>query len=426
MRKLDLTAADEITLQNIIKRKPCTLATAAIALAWREGLARREISALRWEDVDLDSMLLRVDGREVPIEETVAELLRRWREASADSDSYVASVAGKRITETRLTALARAALDDAGLAAVRLHDLRADFARRMFAEHDAAYAMRVTGLSLSSYHHTYKKSCSAAQDDAPQQDPAPSSEGGLWDIMQRHREGSAGIALWLTQAAGLTEKEAVELTWDQFDGERGVLHLPHRNVLLIKELITILYNEEVIRNPADGDHILLSPRARKPMNVSQLSTMLRQLLIREGAGGGSIADFRQGARAEGQRSRILSEAERRGSISRAETEALLDVKRATAAARLTELTESGALVRSGRRYLPADRGVPREKWRRAVCDYIRQRDGARIIEIADLLRVSKSTAGRLLLQMAEDGALVYVPAQRKYRLNPANISKLQE
>ena len=424
MRKLDLTAADEATLWSITKENPCTLASVAILLAWREGLTRGEIRALQWRDIDLEGMTLRAHERNVPVEADVAELLRRCRETAApDPDSYVANKGGAQVSEARLNVSARTALDDAGLAAVSLRDLRADFVHRMFAEHDAAYAMRVTGLSLSSYQHTYKKSYS----NAPQRPKStPTADDRLWDIMQRHREGSAGIALWLTQAAGLTEKEAVELTWDQFDGAHGVLHLARGDVLLIKELITILYNEENARSPTDDPHILLSPRARKPMNVSQLSTMLRQLLIREGAGGGSIADFRQGARAEGQRSRILSEAERRGSISRAETEALLDVRRATAAARLTELTESGALVRSGRRYLPADRGVPREKWRRAVCDYIRQRDGARIIEIADLLRVSKSTAGRLLLQMAEDGALVYVPAQRKYRLNPANISKLQE
>ena len=414
----DLNAIQKEILRLIMNAEPPELASVVIGLAWRAGLTRHEIWMLTWDDVDCEVAVMRVQGREVPIEPELTDLLTRWRDVTAkiarEPFVVILKSKGTRPTENSLSQKAKEALDGKGLRGVRLIDLRSDYVHRAFECNDASQAMRMTGVALSTYRHLYKKESNA--EIAPPRYTEQEASNRLWDVLQHNREGCVGIALWLTQMVGLTEQEAVDLTWDQYDGKRGVLSLKRGSFMLTTELISILDKEYSKRTEADDAHILLSRRKRAPMSVSQLSETLRQVLIREGLDDHTVSAFRRNSRAESQRNRIRDETERKGRITGTAVQQMLGVSSKVASARLSELVESGELVKAGRSYIPAGQGTTGGDWQELVMDLINRRGEVRIVEVAYQLHISKSTARRYLLQLADKGELVYEREKRRFRL----------
>lgn len=276
---------DEAAMWKQMEEQPDELSTVVLQLAWREGLSRREIWALRWDGVDLDTGYLHLPDRDVPLEDAVADHLRRWRASfGAGELTYVASSrrTRERIAAPSLSRSARDALDNAGQKEVRLIDLRHDFVRRMLEQYDWAYVLRISGLSVTTYRALFAGGGSRGLPLPPPEEAERGSEERLWKALQENRSGPAGIGLWLAQQANVPLKEIVTLTWEQADLKKGVLHLARGDVYMIKEVIAILKEEKARRTPDDDPHIILSPRSRRPMDKARLSTIMHDLLIRAG------------------------------------------------------------------------------------------------------------------------------------------------
>ncbi len=148
----ELTARDAAALERLLAQHPDDAVGTVLRLAWGEGLTREEIVRLTWDRVDLNALVLRLPAREVPLSEESARCLRaRLRRGAAPETHVVRSdQRNAPLAPQSVSRLARAALDGAGLEAVGLRDLRADFIRRAFAAHDWAHALRLSGLSVTT------------------------------------------------------------------------------------------------------------------------------------------------------------------------------------------------------------------------------------------------------------------------------------
>ena len=85
--KLDESTITE--LEKLLAAEPCSGAGVILRLAWRAGLMRDEIHALQWEQVDFERALLRLPGRDVPMDEDLARCLRQWQTLCGQYSPYV-------------------------------------------------------------------------------------------------------------------------------------------------------------------------------------------------------------------------------------------------------------------------------------------------------------------------------------------------
>lgn len=71
---------------RILARHPYSPEGVILRLAWQEGLSRKELNELTWDQVDLDGGSLLLPDRAVPLEPSVADCLReryaRYRKLS--------------------------------------------------------------------------------------------------------------------------------------------------------------------------------------------------------------------------------------------------------------------------------------------------------------------------------------------------------
>ena len=410
---------DESAMWKLLEEHPYELSTLALYLAWRAGLTRREIWSLRWEQVDFDALMLRLDGRDVPLEEQTARLLRRWRMALGEGGAYVASSLKRRdrVAEQHLSRIARTALDSAGMPNVRLIDLRHDFVRRMLEQYDWTYALRVSGLSVSTYRTLFTAASGRGKPTMPPTTPDEDKAERMWRLLQEHRSGAAGVGLWLSQQANLKHDEIVSLTWDDVDLDAGILRLARGDVYMIKEVIDVLREERARRAPDDDPHVVLSPRSRRPIDKARLSTLLRDLLVHGGLEDVYAGTLRRTAAMARERETILRQTERTGHVTRKEVEQLLGVKPNVAYSRLADLVQDGLLVGTSKGYYPAARAIPREKWADAALDLIAERGGATARDVAELLHIGKYSASRLLHRLLAAGELVTIREQGVYLLS---------
>ena len=91
---------------------------------------------------------------------------------------------------------------------------------------------------------------------------------------------------------GVQGKELVNLTWDQVDLERGLLHLPERDMLLTNAVRRLLEKVQKVRSPGEDPHVLLSPQSRRPMDLARLSKVVQTALIRGGLENITLRDIR--------------------------------------------------------------------------------------------------------------------------------------
>ena len=412
MPERSFSPLDAAAMQRALAAHPDDLAGVALRLAWRAGLRRGELRALRWEQVDLAARRLCLDGRDVPLDGETAEALRRWRRRSDAAAEFVLASPRKGTppTPSTLSNAAARALRGAGLDGVRLDDLRRDFVRRMRAEHGDAYAMRVSGMRLRSY---------AAMLGVPQGEidasRADADAGGdrLWELLQQNTAGAAGVALWLSRQAGMTGREIAALTWDDVDLERGVIGSGKRTRYLLKEVIAILRREKESRAPTDDPHVILSASGA-PVSAAALSLMLRDLFAKNGMGGGA-GEPRRGGDVRRDMERLLRLAEENGFLTVADATRALGGGRSAAYTRLNRLVDAGALIRTGGVYVPKDAYIPPERRAEAVLARV-ERDGhITVPDAARLLHIPIADARALLMELTARGALSagYGPGGRR-------------
>ena len=411
---------DEALMWKQMEEHPRELSTVVLHLAWREGLSRREIWALRWDQVDHAAGVLRLPDRSVPLEERTARALELWHTVLSRGQDvvYVACSLSRReqVAEQYISRVARSALDDAGLQDVRLIDLRHDFVRRKMEEYAWTYALRISGLSLSTYRNKYIGKRNRGLPTVPPETPNEDQTQRLWRILQEHRGDAAGIGLWLSQQVNLKQDEIVRLTWDQVDLQKGILHLKRGDVYMIKEVIDVLKAEKARRAEGDDPHVILTPKSRKPMDTARLSTIMRDLLIHGGMNEPDTGILRHTALMEDQRERILAYIEKNGRASRREIGEFLGVSPTVAYSRLTDLVDRGDLVATSKGWFPAHSSAPKERWDEAVLELADKRGAVDDQDVAELLHTGRYSATRLLKRMVAGGTLVKVGNTKNYIL----------
>ena len=425
MREESFRRPDEAAMARLLEANRLDPTGIVLRLAWRAGLTRKEICALTWDGVDLDGKLLRLSDREVPLEPETAEILRAWRERVSRLGPYVAVSERfrRRLTSESIPNMARKALDSAGQTAVRLIDLRYDFIRRQFETHDWPYVLRVAGISLTTYRNTMAglfPEKTAGETRPRERENAADEEFALWRVMQAERASPAGVALWLSTRLGLQSEEICALTWDQVDFKAGLLRLPNREIDLTVTVRHVLEEVHALRRPGDGEHVVLTPRSRVPMDAGRLTTVVRAALIRGGIEDKTLRDFRRDSAWEAERETLLERARAENGITRREAEALLGMSEGRAYARLSRLEAEGALVRVGGRYYPAGTAPPPEGREEAVLRYLSEHGPSPRREVEAHLRVGRHKATALLKHMAEAGDIELVPGSWRYALAKDN------
>ena len=127
-------AVDELRLWKLLQDEGTSAAGAALQLTWQAGLTLEETAALTWDRVDWASRTLDLAGRQVPLNDALAQFLRQLRAAEGDPDGGPvvrsprsrAAMRPDRLSRVTRTALVKAGLDDLTLRDLRQdHDLRA-------------------------------------------------------------------------------------------------------------------------------------------------------------------------------------------------------------------------------------------------------------------------------------------------------------
>ncbi len=399
-------------MERLLAAHPCDRAGVLLRLAWRAGLTRNEIVSLAWEQTDLSAALLRMPEREIPLDEETVFCLDRWRTAQG-KEKRVMPIAPQSVSR-----LARQMLDEEGQTQVRLIDLRLDFVRRLLREHDWPYVLRVSGFSVTTYRLVLAQLAGCGASAGESGYSAEEEELRLWKVLQTERGTPAGIALRLSRDLGMRAEEITSMTWDEVDLESGVLHLARGDVPMTQSARSVLASEKSLRLPEDDPHVLLSPRARKPMDAARLSTLVRGALIRGDLEDRSLSDIRGRSEREEAQRRILEYVREHGVIMRSDVTKLLDVSDNKAHERLRELVESGELTRVKARYYLCGTVVPAERQTEAVLDYIARYGTAYRQDIAELLHIAPRQAARVLKRMVDEGLLVRPEGSRRYMPAP--------
>ena len=419
MRDQTKSQINSDVLWDYLDNNPYELSSVVIHLAWREGLFRREIHNLRWDQIDYDAASVRLPNRTVPLEGKTARQLRMWHnliDSSGDTE-YVAcsTLTHRRMAEQSLSRIVRDALDSIGMKEIRLIDLRHDFVRRIMEQYDYNDALKLTGESLTTYRIKYRGNRHYELPTYPSEQTDETDEQKLKRALEENRTGAAGVGLWLIHVAGLSLHAAKDLTWDQVNLERCVLLLDQSEVPITEDLAEVLRNEKPGRSAEDDPHVLLTPKSRKPMDVARLSTITRDILIRYGLANMRGNKLRGSIQKDKVRQQIERFAEERRQIIRQDVEAEFQLSKGLAYSYLSELVEAGKLIHTSKGYFPASLVPPYDEWPSVIKQQIQERGTATVEELAEFLHAGKYSVRRLLRKMATAGELKLV-RNGEYRL----------
>ncbi|WP_298029969.1 DNA glycosylase AlkZ-like family protein [uncultured Dysosmobacter sp.] len=118
----------------------------------------------------------------------------------------------------------------------------------------------------------------------------PDSEA-MARILARERVGPEGTVLRLAWLAGLAREEIAALTWDRVDFDSALLRLPDRVVPLEPELQAHLLRLREASG-AISPYVVLSSRAKTPLQPESISRLARLALDREGQTAVRLMDLR--------------------------------------------------------------------------------------------------------------------------------------
>ena len=68
---------DPAAMERILTQFPYSPEGAILRLAWLEGLSRKELNELTWDQVDFETQNLLLQDRTIPLEPSVAECLQK-------------------------------------------------------------------------------------------------------------------------------------------------------------------------------------------------------------------------------------------------------------------------------------------------------------------------------------------------------------
>lgn len=406
---------DEAAMLRILERHPHSPEGAILRLAWLEGLSRSEITELRWDQVDFEGKAIQLPDRAVPLEPSTEACLRERHVRCALRDPHVviSERSKKPMPPESISRLSRLALDSEGQK-VNLMDLRHDFVIRQLQTHDWPYVARVSGMAVSTLRGSFSQYFQERPSAAPEL--PPDSEYLLWRIVQQEGSSVVGLALWMGWKLQMQPGEILNLTWSQVDLDRGLLHLPDREIPIGSRLNRLLGDVCGHRKDPAQDRVLLTPGTGKPMDLARLSTVIRTALIRGGLEQLSLGDLSRLSRRGSQRQTVLARLSAVGSLTREEVMDLLGVSKSAALKLLNQLRQDGAVVRIGGCYYPAGAVVLPEDQSAAVTAYLAAHGTAVRKELAELLNLPPAQCTALLRRMADRGELLLTG--KRYALPP--------
>lgn len=399
---------DEAALRRLLEEEKDSAAGLLLRLAWLQGLTREEIETLTWQEVHLPEGVIALPDREVPLcPEMSAYLQLRFRQTQSLSPFVLISDQRKeKFSPESISRLARTTLKRGGLAEVRLKDLRHDFILRQLECHDWPYVLRISGMSVATFHACY---ADAGERIASKENP-PAPTGGLdefklWKLLQAEQHTAQGIAMWMAWQMGLQAGELVALTWDQVDFDSGNIRLPSRTVPLTNTVRRLLQSVKAQRTAEDDPHVILSPNSRRPMDLARLSKLVRTSLIRGGLEHLTLQDLRRDESRENEEAVILRRAAERGPITRGDVVELLALSQTAAYTRLRRLTEQKKLVRVGGKYYLAGTVTEPERHQETILTYLNENGAAYCQDLADLLHIGKRQCALILKKLVQAGVL---------------------
>ena len=259
---------DPAAMERVLARFPYSPEGAILRLAWLEGLSREEIAALTWDQVQFEGNALTLPDRTVPLAPSAEDCLRERHRLYAQRDPHViiSDRYQRPMPPESVSRLARTALDTEGQK-VSLKDLRQDFVIRQLQTHDWTYAARVSGMAVSTLRGSFSQYFQDHRDAAPEL--PPDSEYLLWRIVQQEGSSVVGLALWMGWKLQMQPGEILNLTWSQVDLDRGLLHLPDREIPIGSRLSRLLGDVCDHRKDPAQDRVLLTPGTGKPMDLAR-------------------------------------------------------------------------------------------------------------------------------------------------------------
>ena len=309
---------DEAAMRRILDRYSDSPEGIILSLAWLEGLSRKELNELTWNQVDFETQNLLLQDRTIPLEPSVAECLqKRYEQYSTISDRVIIADRGKKpMTLVNVSRLAKNALDSEGQD-VALKDLRRDWIIRQIKAHGWAYAARVSGMAVSSLRGIFAAALwkgTAQTDDS--QGGGDETEYILWRIVQQEGSSAAGLAIWMCWKLAMQPGEVVNLSWSQTDFIAGVLHLPDRDVPMGNRMRRLLKETWERQKDLPTDKVFVAPTTGNPMDQSRLSVVSRTAMIRGGLEGFSLRSLSAWANAKRLDDILIRGAEERGYLVR--------------------------------------------------------------------------------------------------------------
>lgn len=397
-----------------------------LRLAWLAGLYRSEIWELKWQDVDFEQKSLHLSNRNVPMEPRLEECLRERRKLFEGSCEYVATSdhMKKHMAPPAISRAVRDALDSVGQADVRLLDLRKDYVRRQFEEHEWSYAMRVTGISLATFRAEFQpRQTTARISSAEKPLDAEDLQSRVHAMLIAEQRSAEGIALQLLLNTDLALRELSTLTWNNFDPLQQVIRIGGDEKPLPMEVVQLLLDERNSRNSSDDPHIILSPKARKYIPFDRLSVMLRNVLIRNGIDVpiSHLKKLLLGITNED----VFNYISQQGVVTSATISEYFHLTRTQAYSYLHELVSEGKIFYLDQAFYSAEHYAEAcaalDAQRSKILDYIAAHGSAKKIDVQRLLDVTWYIAQKRLDELVEQNRLLF--DGKIYRLSRETLSE---
>ncbi|MBR4869698.1 MAG: hypothetical protein IKU12_02835, partial [Oscillospiraceae bacterium] len=280
----------EAALLRLLQARSGTAAELILRLAWQAGLNRTQIHALTWEQISFSAFEIRLPTHTVPLHNELLACLEERRQRNGSETSKFVVLTDARGTHPHSVIISKIASEALGteeaLKGITLKELRDDFIIRMLTEHGKNYALRVSGIAVTTLYASFNQYLSQSHgtvtEGAPSQKSAIDTEQ-LMDFLAAEGTSPAAMGIWLAWKQDMSLQEMVSLTWQQVDEARGVLSLPGRSVPLHPIVAQLLQELRQSRQAADS-HVLLTPNAGTPYRAERLSVVIRTALCRSGLG----------------------------------------------------------------------------------------------------------------------------------------------
>jgi len=413
-------------MESLLAREADSAAGTILRLAWQLGLLRSEIWSLTWDQVDFSAGEVELSQRRVPLPTELKEyLLSLQKNNGGASPRVVVSDRIQRpLTAQYISRLAREALDSTGQADVRLEDLRHDYIVRQLGQEGWQQVARVSGLDPISLHNHFmpyahpegqkKKAAGRSYSHAPL------DEISLQALLEKEGTSPVGQLLGLSWQAGLRLREIRKLTWDQVDLDGKKLCLSDRQIILVPDLYRRL-SEAKSEYGELSKFVILSKRARKPMETAYLSKIAVAALVRAGLDGIHLTDLRADylmrTRVE---TPILPLAKASGYVTRNLVMERLGLSKGQAYQRLSRMAVRGSLILVGRRYFLPQHTVPAARHAEIILSYLEEESAVRQ-DIARLLHILPRQVYPIMQKLIASGDVVL--ENGRYCLSPERKEK---